>query len=121
MTLDKIYDEFKKDFLDKDCTRTEMLKKYDISPNKYNQLRLRVCKECNLSHKPFGRGESRIITDNSYIYPVNRKFRVSKTINKRTVNFGLYDSFETAKLVRDKLIDCNWDKKQLKEIQKMIV
>ena len=120
MTFDDIYNEFKQDFLNKNFTRTDMLKKYNLSPNKYNQLRIKVCKECNLSHKPFTRGESRIITDDTYIYPAGRKFRVSKTINHKTVNFGLYDTFEIAKVIRDKLISCNWDKSKLNEIQEEV-
>ena len=41
---------------------------------------------------------------------VKGKFRIRKSINGKVVYFGTYDTFNEACVVRDRLIECGWDK-----------
>lgn len=41
-------------------------------------------------------------------------------IRKKSVYYGQYDSLETARKIKQKLIEVNWDKKQLNKIRKEI-
>ncbi|WP_405316217.1 hypothetical protein [Methanobrevibacter sp.] len=45
------------------------------------------------------------------------RYRIQKVINGRKISYGTYDTLEEAILVRDKLMECDWDKKQLQEIK----
>ena len=54
-----------------------------------------------------------IITEWTYIYPTkSNTFRVSKKINGHTS----YKTHADALIVRDKLMECNWDKSKLSMI-----
>ena len=55
---------------------------------------------------------------NKYIYKVDSGYAIKKSIKAVYSYFGVYDSIEDARNVRDKLIDCNWDKNQLPSIVK---
>ena len=41
---------------------------------------------------------------------VNGRFKIRKSINGKVVYFGTYDTFSEACVVRDRLIECGWDK-----------
>ena len=45
------------------------------------------------------------------------RYRIQKIINGRKISYGTYDTLEEAILVRDKLMECDWNKKQLQEIK----
>ena len=45
-------------------------------------------------------------------------FVLEKTINGKTVYYGYYKTLETAEKVKQKLIQCNWNKKYLPLIHK---
>lgn len=45
------------------------------------------------------------------------RYRIQKVINGRKISYGTYDTLEEAILVRDKLMECDWNKKQLQEIK----
>lgn len=45
------------------------------------------------------------------------RYRIQKVLYGRRVSYGSYDTLEDAVKVRDELIKCNWDKKQLNKIR----
>lgn len=118
--LDLIYDDFKVDFLNPKCHVPELKKKYDLSVSKYNYLRGKVLKETGLQEKPTLKGGRHYtITDKRYIIKHNHgKCTIYKTVDGYKKSFGTYPDFETAKIVRDKLVDCNWDMKTALELKK---
>ena len=67
-------------------------------------------------------GHKSLVNSRRWVYPVNSKDNPSswcirkKDKNRRSVYYGSY-SYEMACLVRDKLIECNWDKNQLERIK----
>lgn len=112
--LDLIYEEFKQDFLNPKCHVPELKNKYDLSVAKYKYLRNRVLDETGLKEKPTSKGGRHYtVTDRRYIIcHKTGKCTIYKTIDKYKKSFGTYPDFETAKIVRDKLVECNWDKNE---------
>ena len=52
-----------------------------------------------------------------YYDKIWNRYRIQKIINGRKTSYGTYDTLEEAMLVRDRLILCDWDKKQLQKIK----
>lgn len=77
----------------------------------------------NLQNELYRRNEVSVHTNKSTkkgedknIYPSCKKFAIKKTHNCKRLYFGLYSTIEEARIVRDELIQCNWDKNQLQQI-----
>lgn len=49
-----------------------------------------------------------------------KNFRVLKSINKKQMNFGAYDTEEEAKLIVEELKKVNWDIRQLHEVKNKV-
>ena len=114
--LNRIYEDFKVDFLDASMSIDDLMRKYDVSFKNYNKLRKRACEEFGLKQKPISRAESNhVIHEKSYIHRYGKKWAVVKTVNHERVIFGIYEDFEEAKNVRDLLLANNWDKKVLEK------
>lgn len=115
-----IYEDFKKDYLSVDTTVEEILNKYNITNNKYQQLKKQVAEETGVNRKPsmYGRS-SPWIHEKKYIDRMksNGKYRVSKWINGSNRHFGVYDDLETATMIRDKLWVRGWTQKAYREIK----
>lgn len=109
--LDEIYPEFKKDFLDPDLPVKDLKKKYDLSVARYRHLREKVLEETGLQEKPSRRGGRHYtVTENRYIVQHKHgKCTIYKTIDRYKKSFGTYPDFTTAKYVRDKLVQYDWD------------
>ena len=118
--LDEIYEEFKEDFLNPKFHVPELKKKYDLSPSKYKTLRSRVLTETGLKEKPTLKGGCNYtITERRYIIKHRHgKCTIYKTIDGYKKSFGTYPDFETAKHVRDILVDNNWDEKIARDLRK---
>ena len=56
----------------------------------------------------------------NYIYPHGKKFTIRKQLNNERIQYGTYLTMEIAESIRDKLIKCNWDKKQLPGIRERL-
>lgn len=116
------YNEFKEDFLNPKMMKEDLIRKYDISIGHYNRLRKRVLAETGLARKPYvyreigGKNISNF--DALHIHEKNGYFAVIKCINYTTKQFGRYNDFETACMIRDKLVECNWDEDQVKDLIK---
>ncbi len=119
--LDNIYSEFKEDFLKPEITVKNLKDKYGLSIGKYNQLRDKVLAETGLKIKPYAycKPNQYMITDKMYLHKnPSGTYTITKAIDKVKLTFGTYGDFETAKMVRDKLIKSGWDKKFAKELIK---
>ena len=57
---------------------------------------------------------------NAHVYRCYAKWAIKKTINKKPLYYGIYDTVYEARLVRDELIKCGWDKNELKHILKRL-
>ena len=119
--LTDIYDDFKTDFLNPSYSVRDLMKKYDISFNHYNKLRKSVCLELGISCKPKSEiNKSRLVNEDTYINRYGKKYAIFKTLNHKRCSFGVYDDLETARLVRNELLKCNWDINCLDEIYRRV-
>lgn len=114
-----VYPEFKKDFLNELVRVSDLKKKYDLSNGKYNYLRKQVLEETGLVEKPAKLGGKNLAFKESRFIVQDKKgtCRIYKTLNYVKVSFGTYPDFETAKKVRDKLLESNWDMELAAELK----
>lgn len=121
------YEEFKEDFINPHILVSEIREKYNISQRVYNEYRDRVLKETglwkkpNIAHQRFIKGVP--LTSNyksaEYIREIKGDYVVVKTIGYDTRYYGRYEDYETAKKVRDVLVENNWNQDigmELKEL-----
>lgn len=115
-----VYPMFKEDFLDVNVKVDDLKKKYGLTHGKYNHLRKQVLKETGLIEKPVVNGGRKLTHKESRFIIKNKKgtCRICKTINSIKTSFGTYPDFETAKIVRDKLVESNWDTILAEELKK---
>ena len=118
--LNELYPSFKVDFLNPNCHVPDLKQKYDLSASKYKYLREKVLKETGLKEKPTLRGgRNYTITDKRYIIQHKHgKCTIYKTIDGYKKSFGTYPDLETAQLVRDRLVECEWDEVVALELKK---
>lgn len=112
------YESFKKDFLNPNIKVNDLKEKYNLAPSDYKEYRDRVLSETNLVRKPAFYGRDITIEDETYITRRYNGYDVFKHINGKYKFFGKYKDLGTARLVRDKLIECNWDEKVAEELKK---
>ena len=67
----------------------------------------------DLTYEPINFGRT---SYNKYIYKLNNKYHVRKSINGKTEYFGRYDTFEEARKIRDKLMAFNWNKSCIQDL-----
>ena len=79
---------------------------------KYN-ITFKELVEQSLQNNPRTNGDKNTYR---FIYPRDNHYVIMKTIKREYRYFGTYSSLEDARKVRDKLIDCNWEKSQLSSI-----
>ena len=117
---DGIYEDFKRDYLSVDITVNEMLDKYNLTPNQYRRLKNRVAEDTGVNRKL-----SRNTTGSLWVYcdkyidthKSENKFKVSKVINNKTFFYGIYDSLEEARYIRDTLEANDWSDECYKELR----
>lgn len=108
---DDIYEDFKNDYMSCAITVKKMQEKYDITPNQYRRLKNRVMEETGVNRKL-----SRNTTGSMWVHcdkyieghKSSNRYKVSKVINGKKFFFGVYDSLEEAKFIRDRLEEENW-------------
>ena len=110
------YESFKEDFLNPFILKEELRKKHELSQKRYEKYRDMVLKETGLLKKPsathkhnFKSVLSRKYGDAEFIREINGNYVVVKTTRYVTTYFGRYADLSTARMVRDKLIACDWD------------
>ena len=97
----------------------------EISKDLKNESIEDICTKYNITFKELVeqsmQNNLRVSGDKSaykFIYQKEHGYVIQKTIKTKYQYFGTYDSLEDARKVRDKLIDCNWEKSQLPLILK---
>lgn len=117
------FDEFCDDFFNPNLYVKDLLQKYKLSRNEYNRLRKKIVEKYHIETKPTKFHPSPNNPENmTYIHKHNvDKFAVIKLINGKKVYYGAYDTVEIAQKIRDKLIECDWDKSKLKQIKSEVL
>lgn len=110
------YETFKKDFMNPDILAGDLRKKYGISPKKYRELSHQVYEEEGISRKPsrshsiLKHYDNLVSTENMYIRKApTGGFRIVKVWDYKAHYFGRYPDIETARMVRDALVESDWD------------
>ena len=100
--------EFIKDYCDKSIKASQMQKKYKISPRQY-RLVTRYMRETYQSKPRYYKSPQR-----KYIYrDIYGLYVVRKRIDGVFKYYGAYNTLDEAIKVRDKLIECKWDKSKV--------
>ena len=119
---DSFYEDFKEDFLNPHVTVDDLISKYNIPPYIYKRWSKMIKEEYGLGKKPCythsSRNMSLYLKKNSYIYPLTNSYGIRKKLDGEMKYFGKYKDIETARMVRDKLYESNWDKKLAEELIK---
>lgn len=111
------YEEFKEDFLNCFMKIDEIKEKYGLTKSEFKEYRQRVLDETGLKRKPtYTYSSIHFFGGAEYIQKKSNGYIVVKTFNNSrdgysTKYFGRYPDYETAKMVRDKLIESNWDER----------
>lgn len=106
------YEDFKRDFLNPNITAKKVKRMHDLTKGEYEEYRGRVLDETGLSRKPAYYGKNTRLSDEAFIRKQYDGFYIYKTTNSFERYYGKYNDLETAKLVRDKLVECNWDENE---------
>lgn len=112
---DKLYEDFKRDFINPEVTQKDIKEKYDMGNGKYAKLRKRVCGELGLKRKP---SKPNI---RKHIIKYYDKWVIRKKIDGDLKYFGTFKNFEDAQKVRDELVKCGWDKSKYYDIRKKVM
>lgn len=124
-TVEVDYEEFKEDFLNPYFLAEDVRKKYGLSPKQYMVHRNKVLEETGLTRKPT-KHEYRILEElpsnfkqfcTQHITERNGVYIIRKSINESMRYYGRYDDYDTAVMVRDKLIECDWDEEVAKDLK----
>ena len=104
--------EFQEDV--KNMSIEECCKKHQISFSKITQILIankkgRIATE-NLNHNKEN--------PNKYITSRGNRYFIQKQIDKERLYFGMFRTIEDARLVRDGLVECDWDSTQFENILK---
>ena len=114
-------EEFKKDYLNPKMKVKDICMKYDISRNRYNQLRREVAEQTGVAHKPTEIGGRDIRFNefkNIHKIELSGKYRLTAYKDGKATFYGNYDTLEIATEVRDLLIEHDWDMDYYKEVIK---
>lgn len=123
-TVEINYEEFKDDFLNPYFLAEDVRKKYGLSPKQYKVYRKKVLNETGLTRKPT-KTEYKLLERlpintkslcSEYIREYNGNYIIKKIINHKTKYYGRYEDYDTAVMVRDKLVKCDWDEEIAREL-----
>lgn len=107
------YNGFKKDFLNPRIKVKDLRTKYDLNPKQYNHYKKIVLNETGIKQKPYLTMKNQtipLIDNNTYIQRYKGDYYfIQKKLNGKRKSFGIYEDIQTARMVRNKLIENNWD------------
>ena len=100
-------DEFYEDYVNKIGNARELQRMYNISPRQY-RLIVRYFRD---KYKPFKKYKPSMT---KYIYVTrDDKYTIRKRVDGCFKYFGTYKELDKAITVRDKLVECDWDKEKI--------
>lgn len=94
--------------------------KYVLTPRQYRHIMRNVIRKNGFSRKATGLQRKKAHKDFHDTYITIRKDAKGFLIKKNNVYYGNYETLEIARKVKQKLIEANWDKRQLNKIRKEI-
>lgn len=110
------YESFKEDFLNPFMNVEDIKAKYGIKNGDYRYYRNRVLDDTGLKRKPYYKHGCHFAeyvkahpNQFEHIRKQNNTYLIVKTIDTVTRYYGRYDDYDTAKMVRDKLVESDWD------------
>ncbi len=108
------YEAFLVDFKNPHMTIDELREKYNFTTSTWKEYRRRALDDLGLKRKPcYTYGNLTYVKESTYIPRYIQEkpngFIIIKRFNNKPKHFGRYKDFETAKMVRDKLVECDWD------------
>ena len=109
--------DFLKD-LDQGMSAYNLQAKYTLTPRQYRWIMRRIIRKDGYSKKATGLPRKKAHRDFQDTYISILKGRKGFIIRKNNVYYGNYETLETARKVKKKLINCNWDKSKLNNIRK---
>ena len=103
--------------LDNGMSAYNLQEKHILTPRQYRMIMRNIQRKDGYSLKKSSlmKRDIRRNTNETYI---SLKKDGHYIIRKNKIYFGQYNCLETAKAVKEKLIQCNWDKTKLNEIRK---
>ncbi len=107
------YDDFIRDYQNLDLSKSDLQKKYNLSDGQYYS-KSKYAKQVTGFRRPKGcYSESKTI----YISKTSSgKYCVNKTVNHCRVT-GTFNDLKTAEMVRNIMIECDWDKETMKNLR----
>ena len=114
-TDDFPYDDFIKDFQNLDLSRSYLQEKYGLSDGQYYSNSKYVKNETGFSRPRgiYNKVNSVYITKTG-----SGKYRVSKTVDNCRIS-GTFKDFKTAEMVRDIMVEWDWDMETMKNLRKI--
>ena len=118
--IDVNYEGFKKDFLNPLILKDELIEKYGLNRSTYKEYRKKVLDETGLSMKPScnHRDSPNLVLVNN-IRKIGDYYIVMKITYGKTVFYGRFPDYDTAKMVRNRMVESNWDKILGEELKHM--
>lgn len=104
--------------LDQGMSAYNLQAKYTLTPRQYRSIMRKIIRKDNYSKKATGLPRKKAQKDFNDTYISILKGRKGFIIRKNNVYFGNYETLETARKVKRKLIEANWDKSKLNDIRK---
>ena len=104
--------------LDQGMSAYNLQAKYTLTPRQYRWIMRRIIRKDGFSRKATGLPRKKAHRDFQDTYISILKGRKGFIIRKNNVYYGNYETLETARKVKKKLIEANWDKNQLNKIRK---
>ena len=126
-TYDKCLDEFAELYMNMSLTTYDIMKKLDISGNKFytlrkNCIRYGLIPNCNRNelrpHKHINKKNNSRLNNPKYYYFDKNRYRVRKIIDSKRIHFKSFKIEEEAKDAVKLLKEINWDKEKFLEIMK---
>lgn len=104
------YEEFKEDFCNCFMTIPEIKEKYNLTNSEFAEFRKRVLEDTGLKKKPtYTYRPVHFFESDTYIQKKNNGYIIVRKFMGHAKYFGRYVNYDIAKMVRDKLVECDWD------------
>ena len=109
------WEEFLKD-LDDGMSAYNLQEKHILTPRQYRWIMRRIVRKDGYSLRKSGIQKKTVRFDTNEPY-ISMKRDGHFIIRKKKIYYGQYNTLETAKAVKEKLIEAKWDKRQLNKIR----
>ena len=117
-----LVDDFVRCYSDRSLNVIGVMEVLGIGRGEYRRLRRYCLGEGLIVSRRHGKERKITYRSNpTYIHNHNGFFRVQKWLDGCLVYFGEYRDYRVAEKVRDRLVECDWDKSQLPRIKREVL